>query len=127
MFGFYGHKRVPATVVTDATFTTAINVQGANRVAFEIPTFAAGLSTASANVYVNVCNSATGTFRRLKDVGIYSASSGIQVWEVPNGAGDYTVLCRPAVGFDWIKLEVGTGGSSVTATAGLDCFVHVMK
>ena len=118
---------VSAIVATDVTFTSAIKIEGANRIGIEVPTFAVGLSTDSANVYALVSNESDGTFRRLKDMGVYSASSGIDDWEVPRGIGNYTVLCRPAVGFAWLKLEVGQGATSVTATAGLSCKVHIMQ
>jgi len=125
LLGQYGQKAIPATIGTDASISTAINVTGFNHVAFEIPTFAVGINTASANVYCQVAANAADTFRRVKDVGIYSSNSGIQTWEVPLGVGGYTVVCRPAERFNFVKIELG--GTNVTGTAGLAAKVHVHR
>ena len=103
----------------NATVTRAIPIEGVNRIAFELPTFAASLITATANVFFQVCETETGTFRRVKDMGVYSASSGLQDWEIPSTVGGFTVLCRPAPGFNFLKIEV-----SKTATAVYSPTVH---
>jgi hypothetical protein len=113
------HQIEVATMATDATLSRAIPIDGVNRIMFEIPTFAIGLITATANIFVQVCDNATGTFRRLKDMGVYSASSGLQDWETPSSIGNYTVLCRPAAGVSYLKIE-----SSKTATAAFYPVVH---
>lgn len=119
------HVVKTATIVTDSTFSSEVNIAGFNRIAIEVPTFDAGLSTDSANVYVNVAETEGGTYRRLKDMGAYSSTSGIQDWEVPRTIGNYTVLCRPASGFHWMKLEVAQGATfNATSTAGLSCKVY---
>lgn len=112
------HKVQVATVAANAKASTAIPIDGVNRIAIELPTFT-NLITATANVFVQVCQTEDGTFRRLKDMGVYSASSGLQDWEVPSGAGGYTVLCRPAAGFNYMKIEM-----SQTATAAYSPSVH---
>lgn len=127
MFGFNRHQSLVATISTDNTFSTAINIDGANKIAIEIPTFDVGLSTDSANVYAVVAKTANGTFRRVKDMGAYSASSGIQDWEVPSSIGNFTVVCRPVVGFNYMKIEVGQGATSVTSTAGVLAKIHVIN
>ena len=127
MFGQERHAVIAATIATDATFSSAIFIGGANKIAIEIPTFAGGISTDSANVYAVVCSTVDGTFRRLKDMGVYSANSGIGDWEVPRTIGNYTVVCNPAVGFKYLKLEIAQGSTSMTATAGLAAKIHVIN
>jgi len=120
MIGQHGHFVQEATITTDNLLSTAIFVGGANHVSFEIPTFSVGLNATTSNVFVQVAATSDGTFRRAKDAGIYSASSGIQDWEVPSDAGNYNAVCRPAARFDFIKIEL-----SNTATANVLCNVHV--
>ena len=111
--GRYGHQIMTSTIASNATLTSAFNVAEYNHVAIELPTFSIGIATNTANVYVQVCNTATGTFRRVQDVGVYSGASGIYDWETPSSTGNRIVICRPAERFDYIKVEL-----SNTATAG---------
>ena len=121
MHGQWKDFVMPATISTDNTESNAVDIQGANAVAIDLPTFAAGITTATANVYVKVSNSATGTFRRLVDMGEYSGGAGLQEWEVPSGTGDIKVLCRGVQGFGFMKVE-----TSNTATANFAVQVHKM-
>ena len=122
MRGMHGEKPYAANIVTDGSASSAIPIAGCNRVALEIATFANGLVTATANIYVLVSPTETGTFRRLKDMGTYSANSGIQDWEVPSTIGDYTAVCDSVLGFNFMKIQ-----TSNTATALLTCSVHIMQ
>lgn len=119
MHGQFVHKTEIATMAIGDKTSRAIPIDGVNRVAIELPTFAIGLITATANVFVQVCETIDGTFRRLKDMGVYSASSGLQDWEMPSTVGGFTVLCRPLAGFNYMKIE-----SSQTATAAYAPTVH---
>lgn len=119
MRGQFVHKVEVATFLSAATFSRAIPIDGVNRVAIELPSFASNLATATANVFVQVCETVDGVFRRIKDMGVYSASSGLQDWEVPSSIGNSVVLCRPAVGFNYMKIEL-----SQIATAGYSPSVH---
>lgn len=118
----YGHQTIAATIATAATSSDAIDITSWDFVAFEIPTFAVGVITATANVYAQVCDTASGTFRRVQDLGVYSGGSGILDWEVPSTTGNRTVICRPASRFNFVKIEL-----SNTATAQVSCVVHVSK
>jgi hypothetical protein len=113
------HGVQTTTIPADSTFTSAVNVQGCNKLALEVQTFSVFLSNATANVYVNVCDSATGTFRRLSVMGVYSGGSGILNWEVPAGTGDAIVYFPELAGFNFAKFEF-----SVTATALATIRVH---
>lgn len=109
-------------IATDAVASAAIPMQGINSAAFEIETFAVGLITATANIYVQVCDTSDGTFRRLQTMGVYSGASGIADWEVPSSTGArYYQLPPEAVDYNYIKCEV-----SNTATASIDLRVHCM-
>jgi len=121
MLGQYQHGVTVATISTDTLVSTAIAIDGANRVAFEIPTLTGGI-TATANVFCQVAESATGTFRRIVDMGVYSASSGLQDWEAPSTTGNRIILCRPAAGASHVKIEL-----SNTATANVLAKVHIWK
>jgi hypothetical protein len=119
MRGQFVHKTEVATMAIGDTVTRAIPIDGVNRIGLELPTFAASLVTATANVFVKVCETETGTFRRVKDMGVYSASSGLQDWEVPSTVGGSMVLCRPVPGFNYMQIEM-----SKTATAAYYPTVH---
>lgn len=119
MQGQFVHKIQTASVAINAKITGVIPIEGVNRIAIELPTFAASLITATCNIFVSVGESEGGAFRRLKDMGVYSASSGLQDWEVPSTVGGFTVLCRPAAGFNYLKIE-----TSQTATAAYNPIVH---
>lgn len=119
MRGQHGHFVEVATMATDSLVSRAIPIHGVNRIGIELPTFAASLITATANIFVRVCDTETGTFRRLKDMGVYSASSGLQDWETPSSVGGTNVLCRPVAGFNFMQIE-----SSKTATAAYYPTVH---
>lgn len=121
MRGMYGDAPVAATIGINALSSPAVFIGGASRVALEIPAFT-NLITATANIYVKACATENGTFYRVKDMGTYSANSGLQDWEVPSTAGGFIVICDPAIGFNYICVE-----SSKTATAAFSAKVHVMQ
>lgn len=116
------HQRMSATIGINSTIAEAVFIGEARKVAIEIQTFANGLTTATANIFAQVANADTDTFRRLHDMGVYSAASGIYAWETPSGVGNAVYLCRPALGFNYLKIE-----SSQTATAAITCYVHVVR
>lgn len=122
MRGMYGDKPVVATVASNAKSSTAIYIGGANRIALEIPSFGSDLATATANIFVMGGDTESGTFRRIKDMGVYSATSGINDWEVPSTTGDYLVICDTVLGFGYMKIQL-----SNTATNGFLPNVHVMQ
>jgi hypothetical protein len=113
------HQTQVVTFASGASVSAVCPIDGANRVAIEFPSFGNDLAAAAANAYVQVGVAAGGTFRRLQDMGIYSASSGLRDWEIPSFSGDRTVLCRPVVGFDYMKVHLGTA-----ATNGYSVTVH---
>ena len=121
MFGQAGHKKYNFTIATNAVESDAYSILGANKIAIECESFGTSLITATANVFVKVCDTSSGTFRRLKAQGVYSAASGIHDWEVPSTTGDFYAICEPVVGFNFMKVEV-----SNTATDGYSgAYVHV--
>lgn len=120
MWGFSGHQRIPVTFTTGATSNSAVSVRGFSHVAIEVPTFAAYMGAATANVYVQGCSTINGTFRRIVDEGNYSAGAAIADWEVPSSAGNRTIICRPAARFDYIKVEL-----SAVTTASMGCWINV--
>ena len=122
MLGQSGHHVQAVTMVTDGSQTSAFFIGGANKIVFEVPTFSAGgLITATANVYAWVSKTATGTFRPVADMGVYSGSSGIDVWEYPSTTGNVNIVCRPITGFDFCKIRI-----SNTATAMVSFNVHTL-
>lgn len=120
MRGQNGHHSTVVTVASGANDSSAVYIAGANRVAIELPAFGTLLAAAASNVYVKGAKSELGTYRRVQDMGVYSSNSGIYDWEVPSGTGDRFVLCRPIVGFDYMKVEIGQ-----VATDGYSPSVHV--
>ena len=121
MRGMYGDAPIAANITTAAMSSSAIPIAGASRIALEIATFANGLITATANILVKACDTEGGTYRRVKEMGTYSANSGLQDWEVPSSAGNYHVICDAVLGFNYMTIE-----SLNTATAVLTCNVHIM-
>src|SRR3990167_1852144 len=122
MNGQFGHHVQAVTMVTDGSQTSAFFIGGANQVVFEIPTFSAGgLITATANVFAWVGKTATGTFRPVADMGVYSGSSGLDIWEYPSTIGNINALVRPVKGFDYCKIRLNN-----TATATISFNVHTL-
>lgn len=121
MKGQNGHHSQVATVASGANDSTTVYIAGANRILIELPAFGTLLAASTSAVYVKVAKEATDTFRRLQDMGVYSANSGIYDWEIPTGSGNRFVLCRPVVGVDHMKVELGQ-----TATAGYCPTVHIL-
>lgn len=119
MSTLYGHAVRDATISTDTTVSTAINIAGAKKILFEIPTAAVGLSTTTCNIYAQVCNSTDGTFRRIKVQGVYSAGSGILDWETPSSLGNFFVEV-PIAGWNFVKAE-----SNNTASTNFNIKVHM--
>lgn len=116
------HQRIGCTFVTDGTSTSAVYIGDAKRVGVEIATFAAGLITATANIFFQGAKTSTGTFRRIQAMGVYSGNSGIYDVEIPSSTGNRIYIIDALIGFDHIKLE-----TSKTATAQLDCAIHVWR
>lgn len=121
MRGQHGHQTQVVTFASGESESSACFISGANRIAIEFPAFASLLGANNANGYVKVAQGSGDTFRRLKDMGVYSANSGIQDWETPSSTGGFTVLCRPVVGFDHMKVELSTA-----ATSGYTATVHIL-
>lgn len=124
MAAWGGYKVLTATIATSASISTAIPIDGWNRLAIELPTFSSGCVSATANVYLQATNdAASGTFRRVQVMGFYSGSSGIYDWEVPASTGNKIVVCEPALNFAAIKVEL-----SISATAAAyGAKIHVGK
>jgi hypothetical protein len=124
MNGFQIHKVQGVSMVTGASFAGPFDVRGANQVALEIPTFGTVFTTATPNVYINAAASG-GTFVRVKAMGTYSSSSGIQDWEIAQGPGNYIAYCPVAVGFTQIQVQFST---TVSGNGGVFTpRVHVME
>jgi len=104
MRSMYGDKTVEATVATAASQSTAVKIEGATRIAIDLPLLATTFATATANIFVLVAATSDDAFRELRDMGVYSANSGLQRWETPSTLGNQTYLCRPVVGFNFMKL-----------------------
>lgn len=113
MSTLYGHATKVATITTDTTISTAINIAGARGIAIEVPTAEVGLYTATCNIYIQVAQKHTDTFRRLKAMGVYSAGSGIYDYEVPSNAGNF-FLNVPVHGWNYLKVESRTSADSTT-------------
>lgn len=121
MQGTHGHFKKVVTFISGESESSAAFISGANRVAIEFPAFGTLLAAAAANAYVKVAKDEDDTFRRLRDMGVYSSTSGIQDWEIPSFTGDKMILCRPVVGFDHMKVELSTA-----ATDGYTATVHIL-
>lgn len=115
------HHRVSATIGANSLVAESVDISGAQRVFLEVQTFANGIITATANIYCQVAFASTDTFRRVNQLGIYSAASGVSPWETPSGTGNFIAWCEPAAGFNFMKIE-----STKTATAALTCYVHTI-
>jgi len=102
-------------MTTGATFSTYVTlIAGYNNYAISMGTFAVGLPTNTANVYVQVSNTTTtSTFQRVKFMGTYSAGSGIQDWEIPSSIGNYIAVCPALVGWKYMRVETSTVPTSV--------------
>lgn len=125
MWGFERHKAQAATILTEASQSTGVKIQGFAKISIEVPTFAIGLNTAVACIRCQVSQDNV-TYRQLYANGRYSAMSGIGIWEVPAGAGGYNVVCEPVVGFKYMKVELASTNASATAAA-LGCVVHCFQ
>lgn len=96
------------TVATDALEATAVRT-GGKETWVEIPTFAAGVITATGQIYCQVSEtSTTSTFRR---VWAEDGNKGLGEWVTTSSTGNYFVKL-PNQGFKWTILEY-----SNTATA----------
>jgi len=126
MYGQYGHKVLNYTLASGASLSDAIPVLGANQVMIEFATMTSGtnLKSATANAYIQVCNTSTGTFRRLVVAGQYSAGSGLKDWEVPQFSGNRIVMGPTATG-NWAYMKVEMSISALTA--GYSFAVHILQ
>lgn len=118
----YGHGVIDASIASGATFSTFVKIEGYSGIAIDMPAFGTLLGTNAANVYVNVAadTAATTNFKRLKTLGVYSASSGVDDWEVTETSGPFIARCDAAVGFRWIRVELSTA-----ATDAISCTIHL--
>ncbi len=114
----YIHNAFTVTFVSGASISSAFETKGWSNISIESPTFTA-LGAAQVNTYIQVCDTATGTFRDLHDMGSYSATSGIRPWEVPQNGGDFVAICRPLVGYNYAKIRL-----SSAATGSINFRVH---
>jgi hypothetical protein len=121
MLGFDGQTAIVTTVEAAATLSPAFEVTGWNHVALDIPTFSVYCGVATASVYLQGSQSINGTYRRIKDIGEYSAGAGILDWEVPESVGNYLVCCRPAERFNYLKVELS---ATTTAAMAIGVIVH---
>lgn len=118
------YKVLDATIVLDAHTSDAVNIEGANGIAIEVPTFAVGLNTASASLVLSGAEESDGTFRTLYAL---TAASGYDTLTVLSGsAGGVTVLLGPEASIlpKFIKVTT-TGTNSTATTAGLAVKVHM--
>jgi hypothetical protein len=122
MYGYFGHGTVDASLASAASKSTFIDIRGVNRIAIEMPAFSTLLATTTANVYVEGGQATTSTFRRVKASGVYSATSGIDDWEVPSTTGNFIAVCDPIVGFNYMKVALSTA-----ATDAISCTIHKMQ
>ncbi len=99
------------TLVSGTSMSSDIRIHGAEKVAIELPAFGTKFADATTSVYVYGADAPTSTYRRIQVQGIYSAASGIYDWEVPNNAGNSIVICPPAIGFNYIKVEFYTAAT----------------
>lgn len=118
----FNHGVQPTTINSGTSFTNVVDIRGCNYVAVELPTISTFLTTATANVFFNVCNTSTGTFRRLQTMGIYSSNSGVQDIEVPSTGGNKMVYVPQLGGFNYAKVEFN---NVCTATASIN--VHKIQ
>lgn len=115
----YGHQAFTLTFLSGASISSAFETIGWSEFSIEAPTYA-NLGASNTNVYVQVCDTATGTFRDLHDMGTYSATSGIRAWEIPQNGGNYIVPVRPWMGYKYAQVRLGTA-----ATGGINFRIHL--
>lgn len=108
------HGVQTTTIDSNSKTTGVIDIFGCNRLAVEVQTCSVMLITATANVYIQVCDTSTGTFRRLQTAGIYSAGAAIADFEIPTTTGNRFVTFDDAAGFHYAKVEFS---NTCTATA----------
>jgi hypothetical protein len=121
MYGQYGHQAISATIATSASLSTAIPIAGFNKIALELPGTTA-LVNAAPTVYVQVCNAAAGSFRRLSVVNdsINTAASAVD-WQILSTSGNRYVNVPGLAGYNYMKIECSV---SATAAAGWLTVVH---
>lgn len=117
MYGYAYHKKETVTVASAASYSTAIDIQEFNKVSVEVPELGTLMGANTSKLFVNVAQSSTDTFRRLK----HQAVSGVSDWEVPATSGNYNVIC-PVEGYNYMQVVFGTA-----ATDGVTVYVHKMK
>jgi len=119
MRSMHGDQTVDVPVASAGSISTFVDIAGATRIAIDLPAFGTLFATSTANVFVQVAATSDATFRELRDMGVYSANSGLQRWETPSTTGDETYLCRPVVGFNFMKIAFTTA-----ATDGYTPVIH---
>jgi hypothetical protein len=121
MYAQYGHQVISATIAKSASVTTAIPILGFNQIAIELPGTTNLVST-TPDIFVQVCNTSTGTFRR---VGVISGGTATAVtavdWCIPGTTGNRIYTCQEVIGYKYLKIESSV---SATATAGWAVVVH---
>jgi len=114
---------IAATIASGSQESSAICIQGFDRIGIEIPTYAAGLNTAAASTYLKGAETSDGTFREIHR---YSAASGYNLLGTPSGAGNNIVVFGPEAGYLPKYIKVCITGTNATATAaGHLAVVHV--
>ncbi len=122
MNGYGYHGKTVLTFATAAEVSTSMDVREYNRVAIEMASFVSLLATATANVYVQGRFDSTGTYKKIKQMGVYSAVSGLGDWELPSTEGNFLAVCDAALGFADIRFQLST-----VATDGAEVIVHTFK
>lgn len=117
----YGTLVQTASISTDGSITSAIDIRGAGRIAIEFPTFSVGIITATANVKFQVSNALAGTYRPLYADGRYSGASGLQQVELPSTSGNLVLDAPWLCGHSYMKIQI-----SNTATAAYNPAVYMM-
>jgi hypothetical protein len=121
-YGLYGNQATALPMVSGQSVTSYCKIMGANQVWIELPTFAAGMGTASLNVYIQGSRTAiTSTFRRISVMGNYSGATGIYNWEIPAGVGGFMVQAPVNLTWNYIQLEF----NGVATAAGYTPVVHI--
>jgi hypothetical protein len=116
MYTQYGHKTISATIAQSASITTAIPILGFNKVAIEVPGYT-NLVGSTTDLYFYVCQTDTGTFRKLS---LFDPAAAIAV-KVTGTAGNIFINIPDLTGFAYMKIEASV---SATAAAGWPLVVH---
>lgn len=117
------YKTAAATISTGDQESSAVKIEGFKDINIEIPTCAAGLATAQANVYLKGASVSTGTFRPL----YCWSDSDMTRFGHDLTTGNEILDCNRVSLPGYIKVAVDGTNSTATATAGLQCNVYMMR